>query len=142
MEKYIFLKSSDSKKSYFTDNTPYHFRVKLNQRLIFDGFWVVSLVELKLGKLDLTSLNDPYADVLCNLCDSSLSGESQIPLLRRIDLREGPNYAFGNEFNMHVIVNESPNIEICIKANNGPHNSFLKEETHVTLHLRHYPFID
>ncbi len=142
METYVFLKCSDSKKDYFKGNTPYHFRVKLNQRLVFDGFWVVSLTELNFGKVDLTHMNDPYIDVLCNLCDSSLVGHTQLPLLRRIDLREGPNFTFANEYNIHVMVKESPDIEISIKASDGTPQSFLKEETHLTLHFRRYPFTD
>lgn len=142
MERYIFLKSSDSKQSYFNENTPYHFRVKLNQRLNFDGFWVVSLTEINFGKLDITHMNDPYVDVLCNLCDSSLAGEQQLPLLRRLDLRQGPYYSFAHEYNIPIKVKESPHIEVRIKASNGMSPSFLKEVTYVTLHLRRYPFID
>ena len=98
MEKYIFLKSSDSKTTSFPGNTAYHFRVKLNQRLIFDGFWVVSLTELNFGNLELSKVRDPYIDIMCNLCDSSLVGETQLNLLRRIDLRQGPTYTFGTVF--------------------------------------------
>lgn len=142
MEKYIFLKSSDSKQSYFPDNTPYKFRVKLNQRLNLDGFWVVSLTELHFGKVDITDLNDTYVDVLCNICDSSLVGEHQMPILRRIDLRQAPSYTFANEYIIPIKVKETPHIELHIKARNGTHSSFLKEETHATLHLRRYPFIE
>ena len=87
MEKYVFLKSSDSVRTSFPENTSYHFRVKLNQRLVFDGFWVVSLMELNFGKVELTEDTHPYVDVLCNLCDTSLVGETQLGLLRRSNVR-------------------------------------------------------
>lgn len=138
----MFLKSSDSKATYYKDNTPYHFRVKLNQRLAFDGFWVVSLTELKLDKVDLNHVNDHYVDVFCNICHSSLVGDKQIPLLRRIDLREGPQYTFANEYNMRVMVKETPDIELCIRASDGTPLSFLEKETHATLHFRQYPFLN
>ncbi len=137
----MFLKSLDSKKEYFKENTPYRFRVKLNQRLVFDGFWVVSLTELNFGKLtDVDKIQDPYVNILCNLCDSSLVGDAQLPLLRRIDLRLGPNFTFANEYNIHVVLKESPVIEIVIKPSDEVALSFLSEETSATLHLQRYPF--
>ena len=142
MEKYIFLQSSDSKTTSFPGNTRYHFRVKLTQRLTFDGFWVVSLMELNFGKLDMSKVKDPYVDVLCNLCDSSLVGETQLSLLRRIDLRQGPTYSFGTEMCMRVKLKETDNIELYLRSDNPDPASFLSEETHATLHLRRYPFVD
>ena len=141
MEKYIFLRSNDSKVNYFKDNNSYHFRVKLNQRLIFHGYWVVSLTEINFGKLiGVDNIKDPYVDILCNLCDTSLVGDVQLPLLRHIDLRLGPNYTFANEYNIHVVVKESPDIEIVIKVSDEVSQTFLSEDTTVTLHLQRYPF--
>ncbi len=142
MERYVYLKSSDSKMTFFPENTAYHFRVKLNQRLLFDGFWVVSLTELNFGKVDLSNITNPNVDVLCNVCDSSLAGETQLALLRHIDLRQGPACMFGTEFNIHVKLKETDNIELYLKSENASTLSFLTEETYATLSLRDYPFVE
>lgn len=140
MDKYFVFNSSDSKE-YFP-NTPYRFRVKLSHRLQLDGLWMLALAELRFGKLDLSNINNFNIDVMCNLCNSSYVGDDFIPLLRRVDLRDGPNYQFNQLFFVPVIVKDVSTVEIYIKCTQGTPQSFLKEDVNLTLLLRHYPFIE
>ena len=141
MDKYIVFGNSDSKTMY-PDNTSYKFRVKLAQRLTFEGLWFVSLLELHFGKIILTNLIEHTVDIMCNLCDTSLVGEGLLPLLRRIDLRDGPNYHFNTLWHIPVVVTDTSFIDIYIKPSANTSLSFLKEDTKVTLLLRRYPFIE
>lgn len=44
MEKYIFVRSSDS-VSYYPDNKPYDFRVHLDNSLDLHGYWKIGISE-------------------------------------------------------------------------------------------------
>ena len=45
MEKYVFLKSSDSVR-YFPDNKPYNFRVHLENNIDLRGYWKIEISEI------------------------------------------------------------------------------------------------
>lgn len=76
------------------------------------------------------------------MCDSWFVGEEYVPLLRRADLRDGNNYHFNPMWYMPVILKNTAYIEIYIRCATVTPHSFLKENTKVSLVLRHYPFLD
>ena len=137
MDRYIVF-NNRSCDNVFPQNNPNHFRTTLAQTLPLRGSWLVGVVELRLGEVDLQGMNSPYADILCNLADSSQCDDKLKPLLRRIDLRDAPNFEWNPPWLIPVVLRDVNEIEIHIKSVDSNSNSFLKGDTQVALLLRQY----
>lgn len=87
----MVLKSTDSASTH-SDNKPYNFRVRLPRSLPLTGEWTVELTEFcndSIGRL-----SDKEIFVYCSICEDTIIGECQGPLLRRIYLIDSKNQIF------------------------------------------------
>ena len=110
--------SSDDRKSFYPNNTPHDFRIKLNRALQFDGYWVVALTEIKISEDDQ---KDVELFVYSDICQDSFVGSSEQSLLRRISLEDvnGKNIIYVHPYYNPVKLRDVQQIHIYIKDENG-----------------------
>lgn len=84
MERYVYIKDNES-NLYFIDNKPYHFKVRLQLPLNFDGYWKVALCEINFSrdtKIRKTHVDDTVF-IYSNICKESIVNGGEYSLLRR-----------------------------------------------------------
>ena len=79
---YVTVSSNDSLE-YFQDNNGSNFRVHLKRPLQFEGFWVCALCDLEYAS---TTPNEGNLWVYSNVCNDSIVGGVELPLLRRVPI--------------------------------------------------------
>ncbi len=86
MDFYVFASSRDSKED-FPFNRAGNFIVELPREIILEGQWEVSISELALFRVP--EARDPRHIYVCTpIIDSSVCGQFQYPVLRRIPLKK------------------------------------------------------
>lgn len=129
----MVLKSTDSASTH-SDNKPYNFRVRLPRSLPLTGEWTVELTEFcndSIGRL-----SDKEIFVYCSICEDTIIGECQGPLLRRIYLIDSKNQIFSRPYRIPLRINDLTDLHIYIKDKNGGNASFLTGDSTVTLVFR------
>jgi len=133
----MVLRSYDSSRIH-SDNKPYDFRVHLPTPFSLSGFWSASLLEfsVKLGNtptpLDLL--------VCCNICDDTIVGEKEIPLLRRVYLQNLGNVIYSLPIEVPLRIGQFGDVHVYIKGADGNEASFIQGDVTVTTQLKHLPF--
>lgn len=90
MDTRVLLMSTDSPDLY-SNNTPYGFYVHIQRPLTLTGYWSVSLLDTCL--FSNKAKTEVY--IYTNLCEDTIVGDRELPLLRRIYLkRSAPNEIF------------------------------------------------
>lgn len=136
MSRRIVLNSKDS-VSIYKDNKSYNFIVHLPRQLSFSGNWTVSLLEFTyLG----AKPSEPELYVYCNLCDNTIVGEREVPLLRRIYVANSINHIFEYPYEVPLKTVAFQDIQIYINDFKQELASFLSGEVTVTLQLKQRPF--
>ena len=138
----MILSSTDSKQ-YFS-NTPNIFTVQLSKQLQFDGYWVVALTEFNLKNNHLGSrITNGEIFVCCDICQETIVGEREIPLLRRIILErdKDSNIIFSLPYYISVKVSQIQQIQIYLKDSTGKLTSFNDQEVTLTLHFKKFPYV-
>lgn len=133
MSMRMVLKSTDS-STVHSDNKPQNFRVRLPRPLPLKGDWTVELTEFRNSKL--TKTTDQEIFVYCSVCDDSIVGGSQKPLLRRIVLKNNNNVIFERPYRIPLRINDIGDIHVYIKDKQDADASFLAGESTVTLVFR------
>lgn len=129
----MVLKSSDSASTH-SDNKPWDFRVHLPRSLPLTGEWSVELTEFCNDKIGRATKE---IFVYCSICDDTIIGERQGPLLRRIYLMtNSKNQIFLRPYRILLRTNDLTDLHIYIKDQNAGDASFLAGETTVTLVFR------
>lgn len=100
---YANAKFTDS-STVHSDNKPQDFRVRLPRPLPMKGDWTVELTEFRNSKLIKTT--DQEIFVYCSVCDDSIVGGSQKPLLRRIVLKNNNNVVFERPYRIPLRIND------------------------------------
>lgn len=153
MEKYIFVKSSDT-VNYYPENKPYDFRVHLDNALNLHGYWKIGVSEFftltspkktvidKTTSKPVTTLNLKPLFVFSNICDfSSVNGREQ-PLLRII--QPDPSYGWNEKFYpiyyIPIKITDLTYLHLYLKDDNGLPATFIDFDVWATLHLIRYPF--
>ena len=127
----MLLKSSDSLDLY-GNNKPYDFHVHLPRPLTLTGYWTVSLLEICMFS---NKRKDVY--IYSNLCEDTIVGDKELPLLRRVYLkRSSPNEIFIYPYEVPTRLGQVHDVHVYIKDETGQEASFLREETTVTLELK------
>lgn len=146
MSFYVIVRNSDS-VSYFPSNASHRFQVALNSPLTFNpGEWSVALCELYCSSVDRSEDNIHEIYVSTNICQTSLVGDSELRLLRRVTVNPKRNSipvdsTFSQPFYMPVSVSECRTILVEITNVNGEPASFLNGRVTATLHFKRRPFI-
>lgn len=133
MSMRMVLKSTDS-STVHSDNKPQDFRVRLPRPLPLKGDWTVELTEFRNSKL--TKTTDQEIFVYCSVCDDSIVGGSQKPLLRRIVLKNNNNVIFERPYRIPLRIKDFGDIHVYIKDKQDADSSFLTGESTVTLVFR------
>ena len=109
----MVLNSTDSACTHF-DNKPYNFRVRLPRSLPLgvDGI------------LQLQNWETVVLFVYCSICEDTIIGECQGPLLRRIYLINSKNQIFLRTYRIPLRINDLTDLHIYIKDKNGEESSF------------------
>ena len=143
MDRYLYIQSDES-NAYFSDNKVYRFKVHLNLPLMLDGNWKVALTEFHVtddSKSRTKTVENLY--IYSDLCKESIVHGAELPLLRRLDKnkKNGWDYMLDAPYYLPVKRKEVREFLIYIKQEDGTYASDLKEPLHLTLHLKHYPFL-
>lgn len=129
----MVLKSTDS-ASVHPHNQPWDFRVRLPRTLNLLGEWSVELTEF--CTTPLKKSGDKEIFIYCSICDDTIVGERQLPLLRRIYLDNNANIIFTRPYQIPLRNNDLGDIHIYIKDKTGTDASFLKGESTVSVIFR------
>ena len=127
----LVLRSSDSHNIY-PGNTSYDFKVHIPKPLYFQGHWTVSLLEFSLLSDD--TKRELY--VCSNLCQDSIVGERELPLLRRVFLEKAGNNIYNNPYEVPLRLGEFQDVRVYIRDSSNQAASFLKGGVTVTLLLK------
>lgn len=117
----MVLQSTHS-PSVHADNKPYDFRVHLPRPLTLLGDWTISLTEfsLKLQKAVPPSVR-PELYVCSNLCDDTVVGETELPLLRRVFAKRYTNIIYEVPYEVPLRIGRFGDVHIYIRdSNNQP----------------------
>ena len=125
--------SSDS-VAVHGDNSSTDFRVRLPRPYPLEGQWTVELSEFYNKYVKDTS--DKELFVYSSMCDDSIVGEQQKPLLRRICLKDVNNVIFLRPYRIPFRTNDFNDVRIYIRDRNDKDVSFLAGETTVALVLK------
>lgn len=128
----MVLKSSDSASTH-SDNKPWNFRVRLPRSLPLTGEWTVELTEF--CNNNIRGLPKKIF-VYCSICEDTIIGERQGPLLRQIYLTDSKNQIFLRPYRIPLRSNDLTDMHIYIKDNNTGDASFLTGDSTVTLVFR------
>lgn len=133
MSLQMVLKSSYSASTH-SDNKPWNFRVRLPRSLPLTGEWTVELTEF-CNNNNIRGLPKEIF-VYCSICEDTIIGERQGPLLRRIYLTDSKNQIFLRPYRIPLRSNDLTDMHIYIKDNNTGDASFLTGDSTVTLVFR------
>lgn len=133
----LVLSSVDSSHIY-PDNKPYDFRVYLTTPISLTGYWTVSLLEFSLphGRTKMS----PELFVFSNLCDNTVLAGHELPLLRRVYMKNEENIIYQLPYEVPLRIGQFQDVHVYIKDSNSNPASFIKEKVTVTLHLKKHPF--
>lgn len=135
----MVLTSTDC-SDYF-DNKPNCFRVQLNNQIPFEGYWSVALTEFSTESW-ISSKKKSELFVCCDICEETIVGGKDAPLLRRVCLGQNPeNIAFTVPYYIPVKICELQQICIYITDREGNLVSFLDGPVTVTLHFKKFPYV-
>ena len=153
MEKYVFLKSSDSVR-YFPDNKPYNFRVHLENNIDLRGYWKIGISEFftlaspkkivmdKTTSKPISTFQNKPIFVYSNICDFSNVGGEEQPLLRVI--QADPSYGWNDKFYpvyyIPLRTHNLSDIHFYLKDDRNSLATFIDSDVWMTLHLIRYPF--
>ena len=129
----MVLKSSDTLVVH-PDNQPWDFRVRLPAPLPLVGYWTVELTEFYTD-----NVIDKEIYVYCGVCDDTIVGEKQVPLLRRIYLEDKKNTIFTTPYQVPLRIADLSDIHIYIKDAQDKNASFITGSLCVTLVFRRHP---
>jgi hypothetical protein len=107
----MLIKSSDSLELY-SDNKPYDFYVHLPRPLTLMGYWTVSLLSL-----EVCMFSNKRADlyVYTNLCENTIVGDKELPLLRRVYLkRSSRNEIYTHPYEVPTRLGQVQDVHIYI----------------------------
>lgn len=127
----LVLRSSDSQHIYI-GNTPYDFLVHLPKPLYLQGHWTVSLLEFNLS----TTSTQPELYVCSNLCQDSIVGDRELPLLRLVNCKKSGNIIYNYPYEVPLRLGELQDVRVYIRDVNNQPASFLKGITTVTILLK------
>jgi hypothetical protein len=115
--------------------------VQLNKQIQFDGYWTVALTEFSSESWN-KSKNKSELFVCCDICEETLIGGKEAPLLRRVYLGEKPgNISYSLPYNIPVKISQLQQIGIYITDRDGNLVSFLDGPVTVTLHFKKFPYV-
>lgn len=136
----MVLKSTDS--SEYFDNQPNCFRVHLNKQIQLDGYWSVALTEFATESWDLVK-KTPEVYICCDICEETIVGGKDLPLLRRVFLGEKQenNITYTLPYYIPVKIGQLQQICIYIIDRAGNPVSFLDGPVSATLHFKKFPFV-
>lgn len=135
----IVLTSTDS--SEYFDNKPNCFRVQLNKQIQFDGYWTVALREFS-SESWIASKKKSELFVCCDICEETLIGGKEAPLLRRVYLGgKAENITYTLPYYIPVKIGQLQQIGIYITDRDGNLVSFLNGPVTVTLHFKKFPYV-
>ena len=129
----LVVKSTDSTFTYPT-NQPWDFRVRLPTPLSLEGYWTIELTEFYIN-----NVTNKEIFVFCSLCDMSIVGGKEVPLLRRIYLQNEKNVIFTAPYQIPLRCADVTDIHIYIKDAQDKHASFLTDPPTLTLVFRRHP---
>jgi len=78
--------------------------------------------------------------VCSDLCDDTIVGENELPLLRRVYLEKTGNLIFQYPFEVPLRLGQFSDVHVYIRDGKNRPASFLSGEVTVTLQLKKQPF--
>lgn len=136
----MVLRSTDSLE-YF-DNKPNCFRIQLNKQVQFDGYWTVAVTEFTTESWDVNKKSSEVF-ICCDICEETIVGGKDIPLLRRVFLGEKKenNIIYKLPYYIPMKIGQLQQICIYITDRAGNLVSFLDGPVSVTLHFKKFPYV-
>lgn len=118
----MVLTSTDS--SEYFDNKSNCFRVQLNKQIQFDGYWTVALTEFSSESWIASKKKKSELFVCCDICEETLIGGKEAPLLRRVYLGEkAENITYTLPYYIPVKIGQLQQIGIYITDRDGNFHS-------------------
>ena len=85
MMDHVILIQSDQSNLFFSNNKPYHFKIRLDEPLLLEEEWRISLLDFcSLEKVTVKKSNRHELYIFCDVCSGDNIFNNQFSLLRRI----------------------------------------------------------
>lgn len=139
MEKYIFVRSSESRE-FYPENRPYDFKIHLDNTLDLHGYWKIGIAEFftlsstqktvidKSTSKHVTTFYHKSLFVYSDVCDFSSVNGHQEPLLRVI--QSDPSYGWNDKsFPVYYIplkVTKLSNLHLYLRDDTGSLATFSR----------------
>lgn len=134
--------ASDDSKLMYPNNKPDDFRVHLSTPVVLGGYWTVSLLEICIERGKVQQYPTSELFVFSNLCDNTVLGGHDVPLLRRVWLKGGQqNLIYQVPYDVPLRIGQFQDVHIYIKDHQGNQASFVNDKVTVTLHLKKRQFV-
>ena len=134
--------ASDDSKSMYPNNKPHDFRVHLSTPVSLTGYWTVSLLEIGIERGQGYTFPTSELFVYANLCDNTVLGGHDVPLLRRVWVKDNKqNIIYHMPYDVPLRMGQFQDVHIYINDSQGKQASFIRDKVSVTLHLKKRPFI-
>ena len=140
MERYIYIRNDDT-SSDFVENKPCKFSVLLKKPLHLNGIWKIALVQFDARAKSNQSLSSVY--VYSNICKESVVFGEERALLRRIEPNDNNEWSENIPIPFYVPMRftDVTQIEVLICDEKDQPVVDLLSPVHITLHLKHFPFV-
>lgn len=144
LHHFLYLSSDDS-ETYYPNNIPNDFRIKILNPMVFRSMRLCGLVSFQYvdsfsSEQSQSSHKNIY--VCTSMCQHSFVNDSSLPVLTRfkiditndLKVKEVP---INNPIYVPIVEYFTDDIHIYIKGDNDTDISFLKGPIKLTLHLKH-----
>ena len=136
----MVLGSEDSNLLY-PNNKPYDFLVHLSTPVSLTGYWTISLLEICIERGQGYTFLTSELFVFSNLCDNTVLGGHEVPLLRRVWLKDNKqNIIYQVPYDVPLRIGQFQDVHIFINDKQGNRASFIQDKVSVTVHLKKRPF--
>jgi hypothetical protein len=130
---YIVVTNADS-ESYYADNTPNHFRVKLSKPLKLESEWSVGLCEIHVTENDE---NRAVLGLNLDICNGFIVDGIQTRVLRKFNCKRNVHVAFPIIYYMPVDKLFLDTLEIYLTGASGAVSSLTSDvKVECTLHFK------
>lgn len=132
----LIVRSNDN-IGLFPSNVPHDFKIQLLHTLYLKGTWSIALREFTTTSWSGENLPDDVY-IYSNLCDDTIVGNVEEPLLKRVYLGEHAktNHIFWDPVYVPVRLGQVEQVRMYIKDKSGNPASFLDGTVTCELHLK------
>lgn len=125
---YLYINFNDS-SNIFSENTPWDFRIMLDNNLNLNGNWLCALLNISSD----TKIREPLL-FFCDFCENNIVCNKLLPVLRKTNIPE----SYTKLYNCFITRDQLKTFRIYIRTTDLKIPSYTCSKLHCTLRLTQY----